>query len=126
MPTTRFHLPDPPLCPPEPVFLTREEREDRSPSLLYYLLPTHWACYFLHDDPSGLDEAEIAAADAWWQQTFAGGHASCVDADEEYGYTASHDASGFCGATDCTIYSFRLHPAAPAQPAGACAPQVQP
>jgi pimeloyl-ACP methyl ester carboxylesterase len=61
---------------------------------------------------------EIAAADDWWQETFASRSASCVDADEDYGFTRYHDAAGYCKATDCTVYRFLLQ-AAPAVPAGA-------
>jgi hypothetical protein len=107
-----------PLCPPEPVFLTKRERDARHPSLVSYLLPTHWACYFINDDPSGLDEDEIAAADDWWQETFASRSASCVDADEDYGFARYHDAAGYCKASDCTVYRFLLQ-APPAVPAGA-------
>jgi len=115
MPATRFHLPDPPLCPPEPAF---RQRQERSITLVSYLLPTRWACYFVNDDPSGLDEDEIAAADAWWQETFPHQSASCFAADEEYGYAVFHDAAGYCKATDCTLYRFLLT-AAKAPPAGA-------
>jgi len=118
MATSSLYLPDPPLCPPEPVFLKRSERDARHPSLVSYLLPTYWACYFIHDDPSGLEDDEIAAADDWWQETFASRSASCVDADEDYGFTRYHDAAGYCKATDCTVYRFLLQ-AAPAVPAGA-------
>lgn len=114
MATSSLYLPDPPQCPPEPVFLKRSERDARHPSLVSYLLPTHWACYFINDDPSGLEEDEIAAADAWWQETFSSQSATCVDADEEYGFARYHDAAGYCLATDCTIYRFLIHPAPPA------------
>jgi hypothetical protein len=82
------------------------------------LLPTHWACYFINADPTGLEDDQIAAADAWWQETFSSRSASCVDADEEYGFTAFHDAAGYCLATDCTIYRFLLTAPVPAASAG--------
>lgn len=119
MPSPSLYLPDPPLCHPEPVFLSKGERDARHPSLVSYLLPTRWACYFINDDSSGLDEDEIAAADAWWVETFSANSASCVDSDEDYGFTRYHDAAGYCLATDCTIYRFLLQAPAPASPSGA-------
>ncbi|WP_094585125.1 hypothetical protein [Synechococcus sp. BO 8801] len=130
MATSSLYLPDPPLCPPEPVFLKRSERDARHPSLVSHLLPTHWACYFINDDPSGLEDDEIAAADAWWAETFSTKSATCVDADEEYGFTRYHDAAGYCKASDCTVYRFLLQapPAvqAVALPVGSPAPQALP
>ncbi|WP_094510532.1 hypothetical protein [Synechococcus sp. MW101C3] len=117
MTASSLYLPGPPLCPPEPVFLSRSERDTRQLSLVSYLLPTHWACYFINADPTGLEDDQIAAADAWWQETFSSRCASCVDAAEEYGFTAFHDAAGYCLATDCTIYRFLLTAPVPAVPA---------
>jgi len=107
MPTTFIHPPDPPLHPPEPVSNCRQER---STTLESYLLPTRWACYFVNHDPSALNTFEIAAADGWWQDTFYGQNANCVEAGQDYGFSAFHDAAGFWRPADCTFYRFLLHP----------------
>ena len=43
-----------------------------------FQLPSHWACYFINADPSSLDDADIAAADGWWDETFCGQSVSCA------------------------------------------------
>ena len=48
-----------------------------------FQLPTHWDCYFINADPSSLDDADIAAADGWWEETFPCQSVSCVDVTEE-------------------------------------------
>lgn len=60
--------------------------------------PAHWACYFINDDCSGMEDAEIAAADDWHTLTFPG--AFVVDCSEE---TVLRHFDGLL--TDCCLYT---------------------
>jgi hypothetical protein len=63
--------------------------------------PSHWACYFIYGDASGMDDEEIAQADAF--ADWLGG--SIVDC-EDAGFIAYHDARQFGAlAADCATYT---------------------
>ena len=74
-----------------------------------YELPSHWACYFINADPSSLDDADIAAADGWWDETFCGQSVSCVDVTEEGHFCKYHDANRWCLACDVAAFTFLIH-----------------
>lgn len=63
--------------------------------------PSHWACYFINGDSSGMTDEEIAAADAF-AEWLGGDIVDCEDA----GFMMHHDASQFgVGGADCQTYS---------------------
>lgn len=74
-----------------------------------FQLPSHWACYFINADPSGLDDADIAAADGWWEATFPCKSASCVDVTEEGHFCRYHDADHWCLACEVATFTFLNH-----------------
>lgn len=74
-----------------------------------YELPTHWAPYFVNADPSGLEDDEQAAADAWWADTFGARDVSCADVSEEHWFAWRHDADAFSLAGDVATFSFLIH-----------------
>jgi hypothetical protein len=63
--------------------------------------PSHWACYFINGDASGMEDEDIAQADqfaAW----LGGNIVSCEDA----GFMGWHDARQFGTlAADCQTYT---------------------
>jgi hypothetical protein len=65
--------------------------------------PSEWASYLINDDPSGLEDKEIEAADAWIDRLGWGTPIDC----EDVGFCVYHDAwpeSRFAG--DCSVYTF--------------------
>jgi len=63
--------------------------------------PSHWACYFINGDSSGMEDSEIEQADAF-AEWLGGDVVSCEDA----GFMHHHDASQFgVGGADCQTYS---------------------
>jgi len=63
--------------------------------------PSHWACYFINSDDSGMEPADIAAADAF-ANWLGGVPVDCEDA----GFIAYHDARQFMPlAADCQLYT---------------------
>lgn len=50
--------------------------------------PACWACYLLNGDPSGLDEAEVAACNAWIDLLATDGWYVVSDADADGRYHA--------------------------------------
>ena len=74
-----------------------------------FQLPTHWACYFINADPSSLDDADIAAADGWWDETFCGQSVSCVNVTEEGHFCKHHDANRWCLACEVAAFTFLIH-----------------
>ena len=74
-----------------------------------FQLPNHWACYFINADPSSLDDADIAAADGWWEETFPCLAVSCVDVTEEGHFCKHHDADRWCLACEVATFTFLIH-----------------
>ena len=74
-----------------------------------FQLPTHWASYFINADPSSLDDADIAAADGWWEETFPCQTVSCVDVTEEGHFCKYHDATRWCLACEVATFTFLIH-----------------
>lgn len=65
--------------------------------------PSAWASYLLNDDPSGLEDSDIAACDAWLEREGLGAPVSCEDA----GFLWRHDARQECPlGADCQTYTF--------------------
>lgn len=73
-----------------------------------YELPTHWASYFVNSDPSSLDEADIEAADGWWEETFPGQSVSCSDVAEDNCFAKYHDADRWCLPCDVATFTFLI------------------
>jgi hypothetical protein len=70
---------------------------------VYYTAPTHWACYFINSDPSGLEDDDIAAADAFIDSLDLGIPVDCLEGD----FMSYHDAREFYPlAADCSTYVF--------------------
>jgi hypothetical protein len=74
-----------------------------------FVLPIHWASYFVNADPSGLDDDDIVAADGWWQATFSGQCVSCTDVADDSGFCRFHDAEHWCLACDVATFTFLIH-----------------
>jgi hypothetical protein len=63
--------------------------------------PSHWACYFINGDEGDMEDAEIAAADAF-AEWLGGNIVSCEDAD----FIHFHDAHQFYPfGADCQTYT---------------------
>jgi hypothetical protein len=63
--------------------------------------PSHWACYFINDDASGMEDAEIEAADKF-AEWLGGSIVGCEDA----GFIHWHDARQFYPfASDCQTFT---------------------
>lgn len=63
--------------------------------------PSHWACYFINGDSSGMEDSEIELADKF-AEWLGGSIVGCEDA----GFMHHHDASQFgVGGADCQTYS---------------------
>lgn len=67
-----------------------------------YRLPSYWASYLINGDGSGLEDSEIAQADAFLASHNLPGPVSC----EEVGFCHSNDAGTLAG--DCEDYTFLL------------------
>ena len=67
--------------------------------------PSHWACYLINDDASGLDDEDIRACDLFFRSQFGKRGAICVDA-EDIGFVAWHDARAYALAADCSEFTF--------------------
>ena len=74
-----------------------------------FQLPSHWASYFINADPSSLDDADIAAADGWWDETFPFQIVTCVDVTEEGHFCKHHDADRWCLACEVATFTFLIH-----------------
>ena len=74
-----------------------------------YELPTHWASYFVNADPSGLEEADITAADGWWESTFSGRSVLCTDVAEDSAFCRFHDGDQWCLACEVSTFTFLIH-----------------
>lgn len=69
-----------------------------------YTAPAYWACYLFNDDPSGMEDSEIAACDAWIDHVGLGGPTGTSDESE---FIIWHDARQFSPlAADCLEYTF--------------------
>jgi hypothetical protein len=73
-----------------------------------FQLPAHWASYFVNADPSALDEADIEAADGWWEETFPGQSVSCCDVGDDAGFCKFHDADRWCLPCDAVTFTFLI------------------
>lgn len=64
--------------------------------------PSYWASYFINGDSSGMEESEIAQANAF-AEWLGGSIVSCEDA----GWMRTNDAARVCGtgAADCQTYT---------------------
>lgn len=65
-----------------------------------YTAPSYWASYFINGDSSGMEDDEIATADAFLAWVGLGAPVDCEDA----GFCHSNDAGTLAG--DCMTYSF--------------------
>ena len=72
-------------------------------------LPVQWASYFINSDPTGLEDDEQSAADAWWDSVFTGQDVSCCDVSEEPWFAWHHDADGFSLAGDVATFTFIIN-----------------
>jgi hypothetical protein len=74
----------------------------------YFELPTFWATALFYDDRTGLDDEDGAALDAF----LAGNPTlSCVDMDDNIGFTRWHDAARYgVLACDCATFTFYKTP----------------
>ena len=69
-----------------------------------FTAPAHWACYFINDDASGMDDADIRAADEWIESL---GFGAPVGVSEEPEFLHWHDARWAMPlACDCLTYTF--------------------
>lgn len=68
---------------------------------LEYTLPAYWAPYLINDDPSGLENSEIAEIDTFLKDKNLPGP---VGVSEESEFKHSNDANNL--GADCLIYSF--------------------
>ena len=72
-----------------------------------YIAPSHWACYLINDDCSGMNDDDIAACDDW-AATLPGPVTSCTsEGDAEHpGFMRWHDAAVYAAYTaDCAVYT---------------------
>lgn len=72
-----------------------------------YTAPSHWACYLINGDCSGMDARDIRACDNW-ADTLPGMVTSCTseDDDEHPGFRRWHDAASWAPyAADCAAYT---------------------
>ena len=68
--------------------------------------PAYWACYFLYDDASYMDNDEQQAADAFYA-TLGG---QIVNVGEDTFFSWTHDADAFFPyGSDCVEYTVQLH-----------------
>ena len=74
---------------------------------LHLTAPSSWASYLVNGDSSGLDPDEIAACDAWLNDSHLPAPVSCEDA----GFIWHHDAYKHALGADCQIYTFIIPPA---------------
>jgi len=70
-----------------------------------YLLPECWASYLINGDSSGLEDAEIAQVDAWFD-SYAGKLLSCCGCSEENEFRTHNDAGTLAG--DCLWFRFPI------------------
>lgn len=71
---------------------------------LTYQLPASWACYLINDDCSGMDDAEIAACDAFMKAEKLPAPVGCND---DPSFMRHHDAAAYYPfATDCLDFFF--------------------
>ena len=75
-----------------------------------FQLPTHWASYFVNADPSGLEVADIQAADGWWYATFSADQSvSCADVSDDGNFSRYHDADRWCLPCEVASFTFLIH-----------------
>lgn len=72
---------------------------------LDYRLPECWASYLINGDASGLDDAEQAQVDAWFD-AYAGKLLSCCGCSEEKEFLTRNDAGTLAG--DCLWFRFPI------------------
>lgn len=81
--------------------VTEEPEEDSRFETVTGTAPSHWAVYFINGDASGMEDDEIAAADAF-AEWLGGNIVSCEDADFLH-YPDSHRFWPF--GADCQTYT---------------------
>lgn len=72
-----------------------------------YTAPSHWACYLINGDCSGLDALDKRACDNW-AKTLEGPVVSCTGEydDNHAGFMRWHDAASWSPfAADCATYT---------------------
>lgn len=72
-----------------------------------YTAPSHWACYLINGDASGMDARDQRACDQW-ADTLPGMVVSCTgeDDDNHPGFMRWHDAASWAPyAADCSTYT---------------------
>jgi len=79
-----------------------------------YTAPSSWAPYYINGDSTGMDSAEIEAADAFMAWVGLGAPVDCLD----HGFSWHHDAFQFCPlGADCQEYTFlRREPSSAPKP----------
>lgn len=71
----------------------------------HYTAPACWAPYLINGDDSGLDAADIAAADAFVARIGMGSPVSCEEGEAAFRW--HHDAHPECPlGADCEVYVF--------------------
>ena len=73
-----------------------------------YVLPNEWACYFINGESCGMELYEIENADAWWDDTFKGERANCVDCLDDSSFMKYHDGEGYSLPGDCSTFVFHV------------------
>ena len=70
--------------------------------------PSYWASYFINGDSSGMDDDDIAQADAF-AEWLGGNIVDCTseESDDHPGFMRWHDAARVAGtlAADCSLYT---------------------
>jgi hypothetical protein len=72
-----------------------------------YTAPSHWACYLINDDCTGMDARDKRACDNW-AATLSGPVVSCTSEEDENhaGMMRWHDAASWAPYTaDCAVYT---------------------
>jgi len=73
-----------------------------------FQLPTHWASYFVNADATGLDDADVLAADGWWDAVFSGQSVSCCDVVGDGSFCRFHDADQWCLPCEAATFTFLI------------------
>jgi len=70
--------------------------------------PAAWASYFINDDLSGLEPAEIEAADRWLMLELEPGEC-IVDCDDEARFTWSYDLHSHTDTRGGNVVDYTVH-----------------
>ena len=55
-----------------------------------------------------MEQYEIENADAWWDDTFKGERANCVDCLDDSSFMKYHDGEGYSLPGDCSTFVFHV------------------